>query len=186
MVSKVTKRIRLFDNLDSKLKKTDRDSIKRKVADLLVKEVSKDLNMSRSPVSGNSFKPLSKDYKAEKKKAGKGGRANMKFNNDMRPDIEGVDFRDGIDFGIFTFEADKADAHNQHSGKAKSWARKNGFPQRKFIPEKTDNPKNVTGYKNEIEKKVVALVNKEFKAIIGREKETVKEFNRLLLDEANG
>ena len=62
--------------------------VKRKIsadiADLLRKEVGNDaVNNARSSVTGKKFKALSKDYKAQKKKLGKGPHPNLVLNGDM-------------------------------------------------------------------------------------------------------
>ena len=67
----------------------------------------------------------------------------------MRPDIESINFRDGIDFGIFTLEADKADNHNRGVT----------VPQRQFIPLPGDNPESISGFSKKIDDKIRRIID---------------------------
>lgn len=61
-----------------------KSKITARVAKLVRKEVGNDaVNNALSSVTGKRFKGLSKKYKALKKKAGKGTRANLVFEGDM-------------------------------------------------------------------------------------------------------
>ena len=59
------------------------------VAKLLRKEIGNDAVVNaRSSVTGKKFPKLSPDYKAHKKKLGKGGNANLVLNGDMLGDFK--------------------------------------------------------------------------------------------------
>jgi hypothetical protein len=66
------------------LSKEVKAQISADVADLVRREVGDDaVNNARSSVTGMKFKKLSKEYKAQKVAAGKGGTANLLLNGDM-------------------------------------------------------------------------------------------------------
>lgn len=86
----------------------------------------------KSPVTGDSFDPLSKEYKAKKTGEGLAGVPNLELSGDM---LDALDFRvtsDGIEIGVFGEDAPKADGHNNLSGKSL-------LPTRRFIPEEGES-----------------------------------------------
>lgn len=123
--SKTTSRIDLeIDHLP----KDVQNDIKEEVGEYLVEATLLALGEASSPVSGERFPKLSKDY--QKKKVAQGGSSS--------PDLEvsgalkdAIDYRatsEGIELGVFGSEAAKADGHNKFSG------RENYTPQRRFLP----------------------------------------------------
>jgi hypothetical protein len=148
MVKKVTKRMRL--DLTG-VKPTKRAEVKDKIGNYVVDQIQKHLNMVKSPVSGETFDPLSKDYKAIKKKKGAGSRANLFLEGDMRFNLGYEPYQGGLEIGIFDEgEAQKADNHNKVSAKSK----KTGVPKRQFIPnrEESFNEKIMNGIQSIIDK----------------------------------
>ena len=130
MVKKVTKRLRI--NLND-VKPAKRAEVKAKVGDFIVDQIQKHLNKVKSPVTGETFTPLSKKYKAIKKKSGAGSRANLLLDGDMRIQILHEPYKGGLEIGVFDEdEAQKADNHNKVSAKSK----KTNVPKRQFIPSK--------------------------------------------------
>ena len=148
MVKKVTKRMRL-DLTGVKPKK--RAEVKQQVGDYVVDQIQKHLNQVKSPVDGSTFDPLSKKYKAIKKKKGAGSRANLLLEGDMRIQILHEPYQGGVEIGVFDEEeAKKADNHNKVSAKSK----KTGVPKRQFIPSKEQsfNEKIMDGIQSIIDK----------------------------------
>ena len=81
----------------------------------------------KSPVTGDTFPALSKDYRKEKVEDGFDGVPDLERSGDM---LDALDYRvtsEGIEFGVFGADALKADGHNNLSGESL-------LPQRRFIP----------------------------------------------------
>lgn len=81
----------------------------------------------KSPVTGDSFDPLSKDYKAKKQDEGLPGVPNLEQSGEM---LDSLDYRvtsTGIEIGVFGEAAPRADGHNNLSGDSM-------LPTRRFIP----------------------------------------------------
>jgi hypothetical protein len=82
----------------------------------------------KSPITGESFEALSKEYKAKKAAEGLSPIPNLELTGSM---LDSLDFRvtsDGIEIGVFGDDAPKADGHNNLSGNSL-------LPTRRFIPE---------------------------------------------------
>jgi len=132
-------------------KPSQKKKAKDEIGTYILKEINKHLNASRSPVSGESFKKLSPKYKALKKKAGAGSRANLLLDGDMRSQITFESYQGGLEIGVFDeTEAQKADNHNKNSAKSKN----TGVPHRPFIPKKKEsfNEKITTGVEQILDK----------------------------------
>lgn len=121
---------------------------KQEVADYLTNEILRDVNNGVSPVRGEGrFQRLDKDYSIREK--GGNRLSNLEDEGDLL-----TDFRVSLDEGSFLEvghkggQTPKADGHNQLSGKAKAWAKSNGFPRRRYIPD--DNQKFVSKITGEI------------------------------------
>ena len=108
---------------------------KNAVGNYLVNQVLRDIERGFSPVEGKGqFPKLTKDY-ADKEKGGRRV-ANLDLEGELKEAIQFKRTEDGIEYGNFIkSQAPKADGHNQHSAKAKAWAKKTGFPERQYIPE---------------------------------------------------
>lgn len=68
-----------FESLDPSTKR----SIKQSIVDTVRSDIESDLDAQRSSVSGKRWKGLSKEYKEQKKKDGKGTKANLQLEGDM-------------------------------------------------------------------------------------------------------
>lgn len=129
---KIEKKIKL--DLDG-VPKSDRKEAKRAVGDYLLNELRRYLKDGLSIVEGHGpFKKLNKQYAKDEKQG------NTTPNLQDRGDyLHAHDFKingdDSITYGIFKKkELDKADGHNQFSGKAESWAKKSEMPMRRTVP----------------------------------------------------
>lgn len=117
--------------------RSEHTAVKNAVGNFVVNQVLRDIERGFSPVAGEGqFKQLNKEYANEEK----GGRrtANLQLEGDLKDAIQFRPSVEGIVFGNFiAAQKDKADGHNQHSAKAKAWARSfpdDPFPKRRYIP----------------------------------------------------
>ena len=117
------------------------------MGEFLIERTLSSVAATRSPVSGEPWPALSKDYKARKQEAGRGGKANMEFEGDMLDNLEFRNTADGIKIGVFGKDARKADGHNKLSGKT------NNTPQRRFLPDEGQK------YKGPINKEIEKIIS---------------------------
>jgi phage gpG-like protein len=98
-------------------------SIKEEVAEFIISSVLEYVNDGRSPVTGQQFKQLSKDYADEEK----GGRRtpNLDLEGDMLNSLTWKNTENGIKVGIFD-ESQTPKAYNHNVGDT--------LPKRQFIP----------------------------------------------------
>lgn len=114
---------------------SDRNDAKDDVGDFLINEVIRHLERGKSPVQGETFKKLTKEYADNEKQGNR--TPNLNLEGDLREATDYKRISGGIEYGTYgSKEADKADGHNQLSGKAKSWASKKDFPKRRYIADK--------------------------------------------------
>lgn len=107
--------------------RSQRTKAKDEIGEFVVGEILDQLSKGRSPVSGESFKRLSKEY-ADSKKGGD-ITPNLELEGDLLNALEYKRTKDGIKVGIFkSSELGKADGHNNFSGESK-------LPKRRFIPD---------------------------------------------------
>jgi hypothetical protein len=107
----------------------DPEAVKREIGDYILEEILNHVASGNSPVKGNGkFKALSSNYKKVKGEISSSLIPNMELNGDMLDSLEYRLFNGGVEIGIWGEEADKADGHNQHSG------RSTPLPKRRFIP----------------------------------------------------
>lgn len=111
-----------------KLPEKAKARIAKDVGDYLVESVLSSVRNAESPVSGEDWPALSKEYKRQKKAEGLPGEANMELEGDMLDSLTFKKTDKGIDLGFFDKEAWKADGHLKFSGK------ENNTPQRRFLP----------------------------------------------------
>ncbi len=117
--------LELPDAMPDKLKL----KIRRDVGDYLVEQTLSYVAESRSPVKGESFPALSKEYKKKKLAEGGTGKPDLTENGNMMDDLTYRDQgEDAIKIGIFSNQAWKADGHLKFSG-----ADSNN-PKRRFLP----------------------------------------------------
>lgn len=103
-----------------------KEDAKEEVGQFLVDSIMENLDQGNSPVSGQSFKKLSKKY-AEKMKGGD-RTPNLELDGDLRAAIGHESSEDGIIIGVMDkSQRPKADGHNNFSGKS-------NLPLRRFIP----------------------------------------------------
>jgi len=112
--------------------------VKKEVGDFVINEIIEHLDRGVSPVAKlGKFAALDPKYA----KAEKGGRrvANLQLEGDLLDAIQhtsrGNKLKDSVRIFVEKNETDKADGHNQLTSKAKAWAKKKGFPKRRFIPD---------------------------------------------------
>lgn len=103
--------------------------VKNDVGEFLIESILSSVGRSESPVKGESFPALSKEYKKKKVEEGLPGKANMELEGDMLDALTFKETRDGIELGFFGDEAWKADGHLKFSGK------ENNTPKRRFLPD---------------------------------------------------
>lgn len=113
---------------DTNLSKQEQKDLKEKIGELLVEKVLSSVGDSTSPVSGQSWPLLSKEYKKKKKEFGSKVTANMELTGDMLDSLTFKPTIDGIEIGFFNKQAWKADGHLKFSGAH------NNTPQRRFLP----------------------------------------------------
>lgn len=99
----------------------------REIADFVIEQVLSDVAASKSPIDNGRFVPLSKEYKKFKTKRGRPGKPNLEFSGDMLDALQSKVSGNKITIQITGKEGDKADGHNNHSGKS-------SLPTRRFIP----------------------------------------------------
>jgi len=108
---------------------------KKDVADYLANQILREVNSGRSPVQGEGrFKRLEPEYSLREK--GGSRLSDLENEGDLLNDFK-VSLDDGpfLEVGHKGSQTPKADGHNQLSSKAKTWARKTGFPRRRYIPD---------------------------------------------------
>ncbi len=115
-LSEISKDIKL--NSDN-IPENKQSAYKDEAGEYIVSEIKRSLAQGKSPVEGlKKFKILSKDYADDEK--GGNRQPNLNLDGDM---IASIDFKKtdtGIKVGIFdSNEVDKADGHNNFSGKSK-------------------------------------------------------------------
>ena len=105
------------------------NAIRKEVADYILEEVLNRVGDGRSPVAGGKWKRgLSKEYKQRKLEESGVGFANMELEGDMLDALRTRVMSDGtVELIIEGSEGDKADGHNNFSGKSR-------LPLREFIP----------------------------------------------------
>lgn len=133
-------------NLDN-VPKSKRRAVARDVGEFLKEQTLLSLASAKSPVSRAPYKStLSKDYREEKIKAGRGGRANMEFEGDMLDSLEYKVTDNGLRIGHFdASQAPKADGHNNFSGRST-------LPKRQYLPEESQK------YKADIDREVRRII----------------------------
>ncbi len=119
--------IDLFSDL-GKVDSSTKKEIQDQVGEFLVEQVLLTVADAKSPVQGEKWSPLSKDYKTLKVDEGGVGIANMEKDGDMLNSLTFETTKDGIKLGFFDDQAPKADGHLKFSGKDGT------APKRRFLP----------------------------------------------------
>lgn len=124
------------------LDRSQKDELLSQIGELLVEQILSSVADSKSPVNGNSFAPLSKDYATIKKAETGSSKPNLDLTGSM---LQSLDFNvsgNNIEIGVFGEDAGKADGHNNFSGSSK-------LPTRQFLPD--------TG--EEFDKSIMSLIS---------------------------
>ncbi len=115
------------------LTKSEQNKLKRVFAASLTGAVFDKIASLTSPVTGKSFKNLTREYAIQKSKKVKPPIPNLRLEEDMLPSIKHKNTDDGIDWGIFNpREAIKAFNHNTPKSK------RNTSPKRQFVPKESE------------------------------------------------
>lgn len=131
MVDKIAYRFDPFELAGVEPPKTGKAQAKRDICNLVLEEVLSHVGEGKSPVAGGKWRrSLSKEYKARKAQFSSSLFANMELTGDMLDALECVVVGKDLELRIKGKEADKADGHNNHTGRS-------SLPAREFIP-KTD------------------------------------------------
>lgn len=144
MPSKVSYKLKLTDVASRrelrKLTSSEKNELKDEIGELLLDLVLEKTSKQVSSVSGRAWKPLDPKsrYFKEKSKVAPSV-ANLELTGAMLDSLETVNYRDGVEIGIFGGGSDinvlKADNHNKFSAKARG----TNLPKRQFIPLKNQS-----------------------------------------------
>lgn len=153
----------------------------RAIGEFLVDEINASLASAQSPVSGESFPSLSKDYAKEKRKAGFRGVPDLERSGSMKDALEFRETKNGIEIGFFgdRTNAPKADGHNNFSGDSE-------LPQRRFLPAEGQK------FKRAIEQEIENILNEKMAESFDisdedlEEIETQSDLNRFLRETFEG
>lgn len=126
--------------------KAQQAQLKNDIGQFLVEQILLTVGSAKSPVIGEDWPQLSKDYKIKKKQEGLPAKANLEESGAMLNALDYKNTRNGIEIGIFGKEAWKADGHLKFSGE------KNNIPQRRFIPAEGQS------FKKEIESEIENMI----------------------------
>lgn len=115
--------------LDSlKIPKKIQSKLKQDIGEFLKEQILLKVADAVSPVTGDAFDRLSKEYKAKKSAEGYSTTPNLEVTGDMLGALDYQITSDGIEIGVYGDQAPKADGHNNFSGKSQ-------LPERRFIPD---------------------------------------------------
>src|SRR5690606_17146750 len=105
-----------------------RREVAREVGDFLIESVLDTVAEGSSPVSGERFPALSREYKRKKVEEGAPPIPNLDLHGDL---WDGFDYREtdgGIKIGFFGDQAPKADGHLKFSGKEGTAPKRRALP----------------------------------------------------------
>lgn len=103
----------------------------QEIAKYVHETILSDVGESRSPITGQKWKSLSKDYKKFKVSEGGTPIANLELEGKMLSALKVTSDGSQITVQISGTQGDKADGHNNHSGESR-------LPLRRFIPLEDD------------------------------------------------
>lgn len=133
----ISKKIRFefepLKGLDVNLSRSKKQELLKDIADYLHESVLSKIGDGESPVKGEKFPKLKKEY--AKKEHGGDRTPHLELHGDLLDSIDTEVKGDKIILGVDSSEEEKADGHNQLTSKAKSWADSRDFPKRRFIPD---------------------------------------------------
>lgn len=134
-----------------------------------LKKIKEYMEKAKSPVTGQSFAKLSKEYAKTKKKMVGNSKANLKLTGDMIDEID-LDF-DQDSFTIFIDDPDETEkAYNHNVGDT--------VKARPFIPDDNKRQKFDAGIRSKYEKKIKDFAKKlPKKTTQDAEKESIQTIN---------
>ncbi len=129
--------------------KDRRDEALDKVSEYVTESVLSTVGEGNSPVAGGQWKKsLTKEYKKRKGEVSSVTYANMELNGDLLDSLEVVRLRGAkLRLTVGADQMDKADGHNNFSGKSK-------LPAREFIP----NAKKGQTFKRDIQRGIRSIL----------------------------
>lgn len=142
---------RTTSKIDLELGDVPRDvknDIIQETGELLVEQILLATAEARSPVVGERFKALSKDYKARKVAQGGQPTPDLELDGAMKDALTFKPTATGLEIGFFGKQAGKADGHNNFSGNS-------AIPQRRFLPGEGQS------FKPEIEGMVQGIIDEK-------------------------
>jgi len=117
----------------------NKGEVKEEIAEFLLDTVLDYVSRGQSPVDGDAFDGLSKNYLPVKKKKTGSTVPNLELSGGMLDDLKTKIIGNTLEIGLFKDSASelsllKADNHNKFTGKS----RNTGVPKRAFIPKDGD------------------------------------------------
>ncbi len=109
------------------IKRQDKEQLRSEIASYVKEQVLSYVGSAKSPVTGGSFAPLSKEYRAFKSKISSSTKPNLELYGDMLDSLEVIEIGNKLRLTVGDDQQGKADGHNNFTGKSK-------LPERKFIP----------------------------------------------------
>jgi len=110
----------------------DKREILKEVGEFVLESVLDKVGGTNSPVSGHGrFKRLTKKYKARKVAQGGAPVPDLELEGDLLDSLRAPIRNGKLVLKVTPSQNDKADGHNNHSGKSE-------IPTRRFIPKKKD------------------------------------------------
>lgn len=126
-----------------------KNKIIQEAGEFLVEQVLLSMGEARSPVSGEVFPKLTKDYKAHKLAEGGSSSPDLELTGDLKDALTYRPTANGLELGFFGDQADKADGHLKFSG------RTNNTPQRRFLPGEGQS------FKGQIEREIDMMIREK-------------------------
>lgn len=141
---RLSSEIDLFEgrNLPSSVK----DDIKDEVGDYLKEQILSSIGDLKSPIAGQGWPKLSKEYAKDKQARGFVPAPNLEVSGELLNSLDVKPTTKGIEIGVFGSAAERADGHNNFSGKSK-------IPTRRFLPEVGQK------FKGDIQKEIDKIIN---------------------------
>lgn len=135
-----------YADVDGKIK--NKAEVIDDLKDYIKTRVLEDVGDGLSPVYGRKWKGLSDDYKKIKKKLSSSTKANLELMGDLLDSVTVEEVGKKLRITVGDDQMDKADGHNQFSGKH------DFLPKRRFIP----NAKDGERFRKEIRDGIKELV----------------------------
>jgi hypothetical protein len=151
------------------LKGRQKTNFKNDVANEVMSLIFETTSQAISPVTGSTFRPLSKDYKAAKKKLGKGTTANLRLKERMLPSMVTQNKANGVEFKI-TDSKEKLKANNHIKGDT--------LPRRPFLPDDSKGKTSKFGsFSTDIKSRIEQLFREAKDGNQGDEENNVRQEN---------